>query len=288
LLILCIFSMSFTFGSSVFANANDNCLQNGESELSAHRGAHVVAPENSTEAIKWAGLLGYGFVEIDIQTTKDGHYMLMHDSNIDRTTTGSGDIKDLTLEEIKSYDMVTEDGTVTDYKVPTLDEALDAASEYGVGVNFDGSKGDWDDKQFVDDIMDKAEESEVLDCSFFVLSDEEIRDQFNEWYPEATVTFLGNASENVDEDIEELEKYDHAIYTTSINNIDKESAKKIDEADLPLHVYQVNSADLYTEATDLEPRLMETDVIVPGGADELQTGVNKLQADGVIEDEDVA
>src|SRR5699024_3730987 len=104
---------------------------------------------------------------------------------------------------------------------------------------------------------------------------------------EVTVTFLGNAYENVDEKIKELEKYDHAIYTTSINNIDKESAKKIDEADLPLHVYQVNSADLYTEATELEPRLMETDVIVPGGADELQTSVNKLQVDGVIEDEDV-
>src|SRR5699024_12005460 len=88
---------------------------------------------------------------------------------------------------------------------------------------------------------------------------------------EVTVTFLGNAYENVDEKIKELEKYDQAIYTTSINNIDKESAKKIDEADLPLHVYQVNSADLYTEATDLEPRLMETDVIVPGGANELQT-----------------
>src|SRR5699024_529266 len=87
LLILRIFSISFTFGSSVFANANDNCLQNGESELSAHRGAHVVAPENSTEAIKWAGLLGYGFVEIDIHTTKVVHYVLMHESNIVRTYT---------------------------------------------------------------------------------------------------------------------------------------------------------------------------------------------------------
>src|SRR5699024_11555409 len=57
LVIFCVFSISFTFGSSAFAYAKDECLQNGESELSAHRGAHVVAPENSTEAIKWAGLL---------------------------------------------------------------------------------------------------------------------------------------------------------------------------------------------------------------------------------------
>lgn len=288
LMVLCIFSISFTFGSHVFASSGDQCLQNNESELSAHRGAHVVAPENSSEAIKWAGLLGYGFVEIDIQTTKDGHYVLMHDSNIDRTTTGSGEIKDLTLEEIQSYSMVTDDGTVTEYKVPTLTEALEAAHEYGVGVNFDGSKGDWDDEEFVDDVMDEAKDADVLDCAFFVLSDEAIRDQFNEWYPEATVTFLGNASENVEEDIEELEKYDHKIYTTSINNIDEASAEKIDEADLKLHVYQVNSADLYTEAVNLEPRIMETDVVVPGGADELETSVSKLQEDGVIEDQEAA
>src|SRR5699024_3821190 len=161
---LCVMLLSFALGISTVAASTNEWLHNNETELSAHRGAHVVAPENSVEAIKWAGLLGYGFVEIDIQTTKDGHYVLMHDSNIDRTTTGSGEIKDLTLEEIQSYSMVTDDGTVTEYKVPTLTEALEAAHEYGVGVNFDGSKGDWDDEEFVDDVMDEAKDADVLDC----------------------------------------------------------------------------------------------------------------------------
>src|SRR5699024_5182372 len=251
-------------------------------ELSAHRGAHVVAPENSAEAIKWAGLLEYGFVEIDIQTTKDGHYVLMHDSTIDRTTTGSGKVADLTLEEMKSVSLVNEDGTKTNYKVPTLSEALEVAHEYGVGVNFDGSKGDWDDKQFVDGIMDKAREIGVLDYSFFVLSNQEIRDQFNVWYPDATVTFLGNASEYVEEDIEELKKYNSAIYTTSIHNVDEKSAEKIDDADFKMHVYKVNKAELYEKVLNIEPRLAETDVLVPGGADKLKDSVHKLQEDGVI------
>ena len=72
--------------------------------------------------------------------------------------------------------------------------------------NFNRSKGNWGDKEFVDGIMEEAEEAGVLNHSFFVLSDKEVRDQFNSWYPEATLTFLGNALENVEEDMKELKK----------------------------------------------------------------------------------
>lgn len=289
--ILCMLVFSYTLGGAANAasiDKTDKWLCSDKTELSAHRGAHVVAPENSVEAIKWAGLLGYGFVEIDIQTTKDGHYVLMHDSTIDRTTTGSGKVKSLTLEEIKSYSMVDADGNKTSYKVPTLSEALEAAHKYNVGVNFDGSKGDWDDKQFVDGIMDIAKEAGVLNHSFFVLSNKNIRDQFNDWYPEATVTFLGNALKDLDEDIKELKKYNSAIYTTSIHNVNEKAAKKINEANLKLHVYQVNSGETYVKARKIQPRLIETDVIVPDGTDRLKTVVEKLRKDGVIKSDQAA
>ena len=285
-----LFSMLllFTFTNAIDNNVNasaDEWLYDGDSEISAHRGAHVVAPENSSESIKQAGLLGYGFVEIDIQETKDEQYVLMHDSTIDRTTTGSGEVEDLTLEEIKKESLINENGKETNYEVPTLSEALNAAEEYNVGVNFDGSKGDWNDKDFVDGVMREAEDANILDHSFFVLSEKEIRDQFNDWYPNATVTFLGNASENVDEDIEELKKYDSSLYTTSIHNIDKEAAKKINEEGIALHVYQVNSAELYSKSKDLEPepRLIETDVLVPEGAKKLKTVVKELYDEGGID-----
>src|SRR5699024_8779714 len=198
------------------------------------------------------------------------------------TATESGEVEDLTLKEIKKESLINENGEETNYEVPTLSEALNTAEEYNVGVNFDGSKGDWNDKGFVDGVMDKAEDANVLDHSFFVLSDKEIRDQFNDWYPNATVTFLGNASENVDEDIEELKKYDSALYTTSIHNIDKEAAQKINEEGLALHVYQVNSTELYSKSKDLEtePRLIETDVLVPEGDEKLKTVVKELYEEG--------
>lgn len=286
--ILSAFVLSFAFGNQGHAESADKpskWLQSDQTEISAHRGAHVAVPENTAESIKWAGLLDYGFVEIDIQETKDGQYVLMHDEKIDRTTTGSGKIEDLTLEEIKSYDIVDEDGNETNYKVPTLKGALEEAHKYNVGVNFDGSKGDWDDKEFVDGIMDTAEQTDVLDHSFFVLSDQDVRDQFNSWYPEATVTFLGNAVEDLDEDIKELKKYDSAIYTTSIHNIDEEAAEEIDEEDLKLHVYQVNSAETYAKAENMDPRLIETDVIVPDGIDRLVDLVKQLRKEEGIKDD---
>ncbi|NRG46836.1 glycerophosphodiester phosphodiesterase family protein [Bacillus sp. CRN 9] len=251
------------YGNAVIAAPNDHWLRSNKMELSAHRGAQVAAPENTLEAITQAGVLGYGFVEIDVQKTKDGQYVLMHDKTIDRTTTGTGMVEDLTLEELQSFSIEDHEGNVTSYKVPTLEEVLEEAHKYKLGINFDGSKGNWDDKEFVDDIMNEAEEAKVLHHSFFVLSNKTIRDQFNSWYPEATVTFLGNALKNVEADIKELKNYKNAIYTTSIDNVDEYTAKKIKKAKLKLHVYKVNTPETFKKAKKIHPRLIETDVIVP-------------------------
>ncbi len=60
------------------------------------------APENSTAAIDSAIAMKVDIVEIDIQKTKDGQLILMHDNTLDRTTTGKGEIKNWTLADIKS------------------------------------------------------------------------------------------------------------------------------------------------------------------------------------------
>ncbi|AXN41493.1 glycerophosphodiester phosphodiesterase [Peribacillus butanolivorans] len=258
-----MFVTSSLFGSAASAAPNDNWLHSNKTELSAHRGAQVAAPENTLESITQAGLLGYGFVEIDVQKTKDDQYILMHDQTVDRTTTGSGKVENLTLQEIQSFAIEDKQGNVTNYKAPTLHEVLEEANKYNIGINFDGSKGDWDDKEFVDGVMEEAKETKVLNHSFFVLSNTSIRDQFNSWYPKATVTFLGNALKNVDADIKELQKYENAIYSTSINNVDEETAKKIKKTGLKLHVYSVNTAETFEKAKKIHPRLIETDVIVP-------------------------
>lgn len=58
------------------------------------------------------------------QERKDGHLILMHDSKLDRTTTGKGLVADHTLAEIKALQLRNGCHIKTIYKVPTLEEAL--------------------------------------------------------------------------------------------------------------------------------------------------------------------
>lgn len=90
----------------------------------AHRGDWRNACENSIEAVENAIRMGVDIVEIDLRRTKDGELILMHDDRVDRTTTGKGYVKDLTLAEIKSLRLRNGCNIKTCYKVPTLEEVL--------------------------------------------------------------------------------------------------------------------------------------------------------------------
>lgn len=94
--------------------------------LVAHRGGAGLAPENTLAAIDSGIARKANLLEIDIRQTLDGHIVVMHDKDIDRTTTGSGNIKDLTLAEIRALSAAKNwDGKYKDVKVPLLSEVLD-------------------------------------------------------------------------------------------------------------------------------------------------------------------
>lgn len=97
---------------------------NKEVLVVSHRGDWRNACENSVEAVKNASRLGVDIVEIDLGRTKDGELIVMHDDKVDRTTTGKGYVKDLTLAEIKRLQLRNGCNIKTIYKVPTLEEVL--------------------------------------------------------------------------------------------------------------------------------------------------------------------
>ena len=104
--------------NKLFAPENKNVL------VASHRGDWRNACENSIEAIDNAVKMGVDIVEVDLARTKDGHLILMHDSKLDRTTTGKGLVADHTLAEIKALQLRNGCHIKTIYKVPTLEEAL--------------------------------------------------------------------------------------------------------------------------------------------------------------------
>ena len=95
----------------------------------AHRAntENLSIPENSISSIKAAIAAGCDVIECDPRRTLDGHLVVCHDEDIRRTTTGTGNISNLTLDQIKSYPLKDRNGNVTNETMPTLKEFLEAA-----------------------------------------------------------------------------------------------------------------------------------------------------------------
>ncbi|MEH7504009.1 glycerophosphodiester phosphodiesterase family protein [Neobacillus drentensis] len=95
-------------------------------DLVAHRGASGYAPENTVAAFDKAVEMKADYIEIDVQRSKDGKLVIIHDTKVDRTTDGTGYIKDLSFDQIRSLDAGSWKGEqFKGEKIPTFDEILD-------------------------------------------------------------------------------------------------------------------------------------------------------------------
>lgn len=90
----------------------------------AHRADWRNFPENSLEGIESAIQMGVDMLELDVQRTKDGVLILMHDHDLNRTTTGKGNVADVTWEYVSGLKLKNGCAIATDQKVPTLEQAL--------------------------------------------------------------------------------------------------------------------------------------------------------------------
>lgn len=143
--------------------------------VASHRGDWRNYSENSIEAIEGCIQMGADIVEIDIARTKDGHLILMHDKKIDRTTNGKGMPGDYTLEEITGFYLKNGLGRVSEYKVPTLEQAM-LTTKDKIIVNLD--KAD----QYFDDVYEILKRTGTIH-QVIIKSDKpytELEDQYGE------------------------------------------------------------------------------------------------------------
>ena len=124
-----VFSLSLSlFLPTNTVISNENIIQVDSVDpikIVAHRGASGYAPENTVAAFDKAIEMNADFIEVDVQRSKDGKLVIIHDPTVDRTTDGAGKVKDLTLKQLKRLDAGSWKGSqFKGEKIPTFEEII--------------------------------------------------------------------------------------------------------------------------------------------------------------------
>lgn len=118
--------------------------EGGRPLVSAHRGASATAPENTLAALRAALAAGADMAEIDVQLSRDGVLVLMHDDTLERTTDGTGRLRERSLAELKRLDAGSWFAPAhRGEPVPTLAEVLAwSGGRLGLLVELKGARSD--------------------------------------------------------------------------------------------------------------------------------------------------
>lgn len=141
-----------------------DCLrENGGTIVSGHRGGRWADyAENAIDTFELTLSQSPAFLEVDIRRTREGALVLMHDDTVDRTTDGTGDVRNLTLAQFRSLRLQDSDGDTLDAHPPTLREALDWADGRAI-LELDVKRG-----VSYEDVVREVEEVGAMDRVVFI------------------------------------------------------------------------------------------------------------------------
>lgn len=106
-----------------------------QTKIWAHRGVLAYAPENTMPAFELADQYRVDGIELDVQLTKDGEIVIIHDETIDRVSNGSGYVKDYSLDELKRFNFNRRFPEYGKISIPTLEEVYAFVKKTDLLVN---------------------------------------------------------------------------------------------------------------------------------------------------------
>jgi glycerophosphoryl diester phosphodiesterase len=128
-----------------------------------HRGASAYAPENTLAAFELAAEQGADGVELDVQLSRDGRLVIIHDFDVSRTTNGQGRVAELTVAELQAFD------AGQGQKIPTLDDLFESMGPrllYNIEIKYFGWRDRGVETAVADRIAAYQLENYVLVSSF--------------------------------------------------------------------------------------------------------------------------
>lgn len=174
--------------SVVLSVSSDSYFGRKEPAIIAHRSCGTLGFENSLEGLELAMEHGCTGGEIDIQRTKDGYYIINHDSDFSRLAGVEKKPSEMTLEEIEKLEL-KDAATGRIYKVPTLEEFLAEAKRLNAVLLLE-LKGETADKKMADDVVAMVKEYGVEDLMIYISLKDDVINYLKEKHPECRVTSL--------------------------------------------------------------------------------------------------
>ena len=155
----------------------------------AHRGGGELGNENTIIGLNLAIEAGADYSEIDVQRTKDGHYIINHDNDFLRCCGDPHKPGELTLEEIKQLRVVNAwDPEAPTAEVATIEEYLDAAKgKINLLIELKGVSADL---QMAEDVYQMVVERDMLDQCMFICLEDDLLEELEEIHPEAQTGYL--------------------------------------------------------------------------------------------------
>ncbi|MEM9026462.1 MAG: glycerophosphodiester phosphodiesterase family protein, partial [Verrucomicrobiota bacterium] len=171
-----------TFESSDALSLQLRWTENRSATISAHRGGPEPGfPENAIETFENALKYGRYYLECDLRKTSDSVLILMHDETLDRTTNGEGAVEEFDYKSLRKLRLVDNDGALTEYKIPTLTDALVWAR--GKSVLMLDIKQQSDFKEVIKEIRRTESEGHVVLIVYTI----ETLKQVHAWSPDLNI-----------------------------------------------------------------------------------------------------
>ncbi len=228
--------------------------------ITAHRGFSGIAPENSLPAFELACQQDYYAIECDVHLTKDGQWVICHNSTIDKTCNGKGNISDYTLEELRKFRITYGHGIekYENLQLPTLDEYLDLCAKYNKVPEIEIKRDGYYDTK-LNDIIDKLKERNLLDKAIIISFDLNKLVKLQEYSPETEYWYL---VETIDkEGIENCKKHGFAYAVCASNK--RKDFKMAIKSGLKVCVWTVDRLSRMEELYNLGIRYITSNFIIP-------------------------
>lgn len=211
-----------------------------------HRGYNPIAPENTIPAFQESKRQGFKYVETDVSFTSDRVPVLLHDATIDRTSNGTGQLGDMTYNEVSQYDFGSWKSEVyAGTKIPTLQEFLVVCRNLGLHPYLELKNAQNPTEAEIQGVVDMVEacgmKGKVTYSSFL----DELLTYVKDYDEEARIGYTPNTNTitqaYIDRAVALKTGKNEVIFSPDYNNVTSTVIDMCKAADLPLEVWTIGN-----------------------------------------------